>query len=211
MVYIQGGPFGLTFFVILLLALGFGLCYSWFWWRSRGHRQNVHQAERLTELIAETRRVIAENAPVVNQFVHGFSKEISIEFAGADWLHQLTLADVRNHVECAVFDLIQGCRCGNCTGISHGGAFWVEATYTADGLRLSGIVAHTLMSVAFPCTPPKGPAQQHEEPLKTSVPPNQNVEMTCACGRPVVTSLDHIGDGKKPKCAVCVTTEKLRG
>lgn len=210
MVYIQGGPIGLTIFIILFLAIGFGICYAWFWWRSRGHRQHVHQAEHLTGLITETRRVLAENVQKVNDFVHGFAREVGTEFAGADWLHELTLDDVRNHVECAVFDLIQGCRCGQCTGISHGGAFWVEATYTVDGLRLSGMVAHTLTSVAFPCSPPKGPAQ-HQEPLKTSVPPNQNVEMTCACGRPVVTSLDHIGDGKKPRCAVCVTAENMRG
>jgi hypothetical protein len=203
MVYIQGGPIGLTFFIIMVLAIGFGLCYSWFWFRSRPHRQMVHAAQRVTGLIAETKRVLEADAQHVSYFVHEFSREIGVAFAGADWLHHLTLDDMRKHAECAVFDLIQGCRCGQCTGVSNGGAFWIEATYAVEGIKLTGYVAQALTSVSVTCAPP-GPGGQKHEPLKTSVPPYQNVEMKCACGKPVMTSLDHIGEGKKPVCAACI-------
>lgn len=203
MVYIQGGPIGLTLFIILVLAIGFGLCYTWFWWQSRPHRESVHAAQQLTALIAETRRVLAADAKQVNDFVHGFGREIAIEFAGADWLQECTLDDMRKHVEVAVFNLIQGCRCGHCSGTSNGGAFWIEARYSMEGITLDGYVAHSLMSVDVACAPPEKGSGQHD-PLKTSVPPNQNVEMRCACGKPVMTSLDHIGEGKKPVCAVCI-------
>ncbi len=164
----------------------------------------------MTALISETRRVLAADAQTVNRFVHGFSAEIGVEFAGADWLHQFTVADMRNHVECAVFDLIQGCRCGRCTGISNGGAFWVEATYSVDGIKLTGYVAHALASAAFACAPPKSVDPDHPHAYQQKTPPH-NVEFTCACGKPVITSLDHITEGKPPRCASCLAAEGARG
>jgi len=203
-IYLQGGPIGLTMFIILVLSIGFGICYAWFWWLARPREQHANEVKRLNALVVETRRVLAADARHVNDFVHGFGREISVEFAGAEWLQQFTLDDMRKHVEVAVFDLIKGCRCGHCVGMSNGGAFWIEATYSMDGITLTGYVAHSLMSVAITCPPPEPGTAQHQEPLRTSVPPYQNVEMKCACGKPVMTSLDHIGEGKKPVCASCI-------
>lgn len=206
----QGG----SIWIIVLIAACAALALLGIWARIRAlgrrHQQRIREVEAISGLIDETRRLLAQDPKAVNTFIAEFSRELAIEFAGADWLKAVSLADIRNHVECAVFGLVQGCHCGQCAGISNGGAFWIEARWHGDGVALSGFVASELWHQHIACTPNKRKTKQHPQAYQQSTPP-QNVEMTCACGRPVVTSLDYLSEGKKPKCAFCISAGEFTG
>ena len=205
MISIEGGPFGITILVVILTGIGFGLFQAWQrWTRKRRHQAMVYQAEAISRFVAETRRVLDQDRKSVDRFVHGLGEALFNSFEGAPWLRDVTLHDLRNHVECATFSLVQGCPCGQCAGYSQGGAFWVEARRAPNGLHLAAYTAMKLIDQGVACSLGNADQARHQ-PLRTTVPPGQNVEMICAdCGKPVVTSLDHIGQGKKPLCAACV-------
>jgi hypothetical protein len=205
-IYLQGGPFGLTIFIVMVLAVGGGIVHVWhMWqrWRLESHARQVHFAQQIKPLIDETRRVLDQDRNSINNFIDELGRELLAAFPGESWHKDVTLADLRNHVECAVFELLSGCRCGRCAGISNGGSFWVEATYADGGLRLKALVPHPLATVVVPCSPRGAADKDHPHAFQQPTPPH-NVEFTCDCGKPVTTSIDHITQGKPAKCAACV-------
>ena len=198
------GPVQLFAYTIFLVCVGLGIAWLLGTLSARKSAQFVAHRQKMLDAIETTKRLLAEDPNAVGRFMDDFGRDLLEEFGNEPWaesLKRMTLDDLRNHVEVAVFDLVKGCHCGHCTGISSGGPFWIEASYADKGLRLTGIMAVKASSSWVDCKVTKFGGST--EPCG----PGQNITLVCeVCKeRPVVTSIDHIAEGKKPTCATCAT------
>lgn len=195
--------------IALALTIGAALRESahwlgvWLAYRKRLASAHSEAMKQVAALVAETRRLLAKDPRAVDLFIAEFGHALGEEFSGEPWLADVTIADLRNHVECAVFGLVQGCPCGNCSGVSEGGDFWVEARFGPRGIVLGGGVNQIVTSTDVACDRKMTEASKHPM-FRAGVPPDDSVSMVCACGSQVVTNLDYIAKGKKPVCAACL-------
>lgn len=193
MIRIEGGPVALASLFLISVALAAAFAAAIDWGRRWLRHRTIPVTGELSRLITETRRILDDNEKGIFTFMDRFGRDL-YEEAGSEMAH-VTLHDLRNHVECAVYDLVQGCDCGECSGVSDGMFFWIEAEFREGRLWLHGTVRKELTRVDAGAAPAV-------EQAKLSA----NVTMVCSrCReRQVVTSIDHLGEGKQPVCAACI-------
>jgi len=189
------GPVALTTYTILAAILGALM----FWGAAKFDRRarEAYEAHRrhLSESVVETLRLLDQDRRSVNVFMDAFGRDLVDAFGAA--VKDMTLHDMRTHIEIAVFDLVQGCRCGECSGVSDCGMFRIEASYFEKGLRLRGVISRESIVSEVACTPRRDVHFQHSEK-----------DMTMICVRckaePVVITIESIGQGKHPVCDGCM-------
>lgn len=190
MISVHGGPFGITITVLFILAAGAVLGRLFTNFQRPDGQEEYEQTAREADII------ITQASRQIDTFVHEFGQAIFDFCDGAPWLARVTLHDLRTLVNVAIFDLIQGCACGGCVGRAGNPRIAVEASYSENGISLHGIVSREVIKVEV-----GGRLRKAPDAVKCS----ENVTMVCACGKPVVTSIDQISQGKQPKCASCVS------
>lgn len=195
------GPVTLAVFIFIFVAVGYGLSWIVAHWGWKQHRLHQEQTKRIMEIIAETRRLLAKDPTRVGQFIDAFGRDLLDHFGAEPTIRGLTIHDLRNHVEIAVFNLLAGCPCGNCPGVSQGPRFWIEAQHDWSGLLLQGFVSKGYDQVALR-------VDVRRPNVKSAT--HENVTMVCVVCKemPVVTSIEHIGEGKPPTCAGCLSKAK---
>ena len=193
---ISGGPVSLLAFSLAIFALGC-VAHRFF---ARLTAVPFDQEEAFERASTEAQRLLDEGSGNVDSFIAAFGQDLVNHFGPESGVTELTIHDLREHVESAVLDLLLNCDCGHCWGSSgEDGAFWIEARYGDNGLSLRGLVAHETLMHEVACSP------SHLMVAKAGGDV-QNVTMTCETCKTarVVTSIHRLCLGKKPECAACV-------